>query len=235
MGQGNEFVTGELLDHELIEGRVFVEGVDDIVAIAVRLGAAAILLVIALGIRVPRHIEPMAAPAFAVMGARKQSVDKAFVGIGRLVGNKGVHFSRRRRQADKIERHAANQRPPVGVRGEREFLRLHGGKQQGIDRRADAVVLTERGHFRSMDGAKRPILAVFLGNQCAWSDIGRFLASIGSTGCDPGLDRGDFFRGKFLFAGRHFAGFEPVDEITLVGMSGDNRFTRLAPFDHQAF
>src|SRR5258708_6804157 len=64
------FVSGDLFDDELVERFVLVERVDDVVAIGPRVrinGTLALAIELSLGVRVARDVEPVAAPAFAVM------------------------------------------------------------------------------------------------------------------------------------------------------------------------
>jgi hypothetical protein len=69
-GVGQE-IAGELLDGELVEGFVLVEGADHPVAPRVQLAVAVHL--VAVGVGVARGIEPVGGHAFAVMRRRKQS------------------------------------------------------------------------------------------------------------------------------------------------------------------
>ena len=63
----SQFVAGELLGDELVERLVGIEGADDIIAILVSVGARRIRVAVAVRVSVARDIEPVAAPAFAVM------------------------------------------------------------------------------------------------------------------------------------------------------------------------
>ena len=58
-------VAGELLDDELVVGQVAVEGVDD--PVAVEPDEARLVLLEAVGVGVARGVEPVAAPALAVV------------------------------------------------------------------------------------------------------------------------------------------------------------------------
>ena len=76
--QAGYHVGGELLAHETVERFVVIEGGDDVVAVGVGVG---ILLGLAengaLGIGVAGHVQPVAAPAFAVAGVVEKAVDEA--------------------------------------------------------------------------------------------------------------------------------------------------------------
>ena len=92
-----------------VVGLVAVEGADDVVAIAPGVGAVRVVLE-AVGVGVADDVEPVAAPALAVVRRGEQAVDEFLVGVGRLVGEEGVDLFGRRRQAGQIERDAADER-----------------------------------------------------------------------------------------------------------------------------
>ena len=67
-----ELVGGDLLDDEPVVGQVVVERADDLVAVGVRVRVAALLLEdVALGVGVAGDVEPVPAPALAVVRARR--------------------------------------------------------------------------------------------------------------------------------------------------------------------
>jgi len=62
-------VGGKLLQNELVVRQVLIEGPDDVIAIGVGPGEVRLLKEhVPLGVRVAGDIEPVAAPAFAVVG-----------------------------------------------------------------------------------------------------------------------------------------------------------------------
>ncbi len=63
----HHFISGKLLAYELIEGFVFVEGVDDVVAVFPGPRAFDIALAKAFAVGVASGVEPVASPAFAVV------------------------------------------------------------------------------------------------------------------------------------------------------------------------
>ena len=157
----------------------------------------------------------MAAPALAVMGRGEQPIDQPLVRVGSGVGQEGGDIARRGGKSDQIEVEAADERPLLGVGRESKAFPPHGIEQKGVDRRADAIARGGRGRFRPVNGAKGPIVAILVGDDAAGSDVGRLAVSGGSTGGDPRLDGGDLGRGNFLFARRHFARLEPIEQVTL--------------------
>ena len=106
-------IAGELLDGELVERLVAIEGVDD--PIAIRPHLAVIIEVNAVGIGVTRGVEPITGAMFAVLRRVEQAVHQFLVGIGRFIFDERFDFLRRRRQAGQIERDAASKRAAVGL------------------------------------------------------------------------------------------------------------------------
>ena len=81
LGGVGKQVAGNLLDGELVEGLIAVEGADDPVAVGPHL--AVIVVVQAVGIGVAGGVEPIACTVLAVGLAAHQGVDEIAVGIGR--------------------------------------------------------------------------------------------------------------------------------------------------------
>ena len=91
-----------LLDGELVERHVGVQGADDPIAIGP--DRARPVLFIAVRVGVAGQVEPAPRPALAVMGRGEQPIDEPLVGVGRRVVDEGVDLLRRGRQADQVER-----------------------------------------------------------------------------------------------------------------------------------
>ena len=94
-------VAGQLLDRELVERQVAVEGVDD--PVAPRPHAAQAVDVVAVRVGVAGRVEPGHGHPLAVARRLQQRVDALLVGVGRRVGEEGVDLGRRRRQAGQVE------------------------------------------------------------------------------------------------------------------------------------
>ena len=71
-------VAGELLDRELVERHVVVQGFDDPIAIGPHLALAVDRVAVAVGIA--GLVEPVAAPAFAVVGGGEELFDVRCIG-----------------------------------------------------------------------------------------------------------------------------------------------------------
>ena len=76
---------------------------------------------IAVGVRVPREVEPVHREVFAEARMPKQPVDDFLVGVGRVVIHEPVNLGQRRRQPGEIKRQPTNQFFAIG-RGRRSDL-----------------------------------------------------------------------------------------------------------------
>ena len=94
-GWSGQEVAGELFHNETVVGKVVVEGLNDVVAIApgVRIK---VIFVHAGGVGVAGDVEPMTSPAFAIVRRGKQAVDDLGVGVWGMVGQEGADLLRRR-------------------------------------------------------------------------------------------------------------------------------------------
>ena len=111
-------ITGDLLDGELIKGHVVIDRADDPVAVAPRIRPSAILF-ITIAVRVARHVQPVAAPAFAVAFGGQQAVDEigeCGLRIADGVFDESIHFLRSRRQAVQVVGGAFDQGDRIGLR-----------------------------------------------------------------------------------------------------------------------
>ncbi len=113
---GGEFVPGDLLGDETVEGLVIVERRHHVIPIAVGQRALGVGAEITVGIGVARHVEPMPAPAFPIVRRSQQALDELFVSIRRVVGHELSDLRRRGRQAKEVELQAPDQRGAAGFR-----------------------------------------------------------------------------------------------------------------------
>ena len=131
-GRVRQQVAGDLLDRELVERHVAIQRIDHPVAILPHLARR--VDGVAVGIGVARHIEPVAAPALAVVRRSEQSVDHALIGVGPRVGKEVANLARRRDEAGQIEADPAQQRL-LGRLGRRlQMLFLQTRQDEGVDR-----------------------------------------------------------------------------------------------------
>ena len=112
----------ELPNQKLVVRHVLVQRADDPVAISERERIIAVLGEdITLRVGVPRHIEPVAPPTFAVLRRGEQAVDHPFVGVGSVVILEFCDVVHRRWQAVQIKGRSANQRAAIGLLCERQL------------------------------------------------------------------------------------------------------------------
>ena len=132
-------VARQLLDGELIERHVRVQGVDGPVAPRPHRPRAVSLIAVRVGIT--RRVEPVEHHSLTIAWRCEQPIDKPFVSIGRRIGEKLVHLAQRRRDARQIERHSADERRLLGlVRRRQPFLR-----ESLLDERVDHVAAPRGG------------------------------------------------------------------------------------------
>ena len=106
---GERLVAGELLEDEAVVRLVGVEGADDVVAVAPGVGPRFVELV-AVGLGVAGEVEPVPAPALAVVRARRAAGrSPSRRRPGDLSFDERVDLLRRRRQAGQVERDAADE------------------------------------------------------------------------------------------------------------------------------
>ena len=135
---GEEFVPGNLFQHELVVRLVPVEAADHVVPIAPRVRQFEVVRV-PRRVGVARDVEPVAAPPFAVPGRLQQALDEHLVGAVGIVGQERVDFLGRRRQTGQVKREASNQRAPVRPRRRLNAVLRELGKDEVVDGRADRV------------------------------------------------------------------------------------------------
>ena len=131
----NHFVACELLAQELIVWLVRVKGLDDIVAIAPQSGQIAVVLE-SLGLGKADHIQPVLAPALAVVRAFQQTIDELLPGVRGAVGYEVRDLGWRRRQTGHVEVGPPDQRRPVRLGGRPQLFLIQLRQYEGIDRRA---------------------------------------------------------------------------------------------------
>ena len=204
--EGGEAVGGELVEDELVVGQVGVEGGDDPIAIGVGPGVAlGGVDGVVDGVGVAGEVEPVAAPAFAVVGGGEEAVDEFGVGVGGRVGGEGFDFGGGGGETGEVEADAADESAPVGGRGEGEAF---GGEALG-----EQAVDSARGADGFLEGPQ------LLGGG-ALGD----LAGHGGAVFDPTCKVGDdlFRQGR---AGGHLqrlvGAAEGAEEEARVGVAGD--------------
>ena len=114
LGRAGQEISSQLVDGELIERQVAVEGSDNPVAVGPDL--ALIVEVQTVCVCVSGHIEPVAAHLFTVLRAVHEAVHATLVGARKRIRQKGVYFGRCGRQAPKVHAQTAQQGRTIGFR-----------------------------------------------------------------------------------------------------------------------
>ena len=128
-----QFVARELFLDELRVRLVVVEALDDVVAVAPRVGFGAVALV-AVGFGEAHHIEPVPAPLLPVLWRREQLVDEFFVRVRVLAVDERVHVFRSRGQPREVVGRATNQRDLIGGLHRLQVLRFEFGEYERVNR-----------------------------------------------------------------------------------------------------
>ena len=228
----HELITGELLPDKLIDRLVGVQRADYVVAIAVSVSAWFVFGGVAFTVGIAGGVQPMTAPAFAVVRRRQQPIDKTFVGAVGPIGHELSDLRRRRRQAREIETNAAQQRQPVGRRRKRQACVLEPGQHERVDRRAYEMTVPYVWNIWRGDGLKRPVVEFFLGEEIPVTDIIGLGPQRRCAGVDPAANQGDFVGREFGVAGRHVAVGDALEKVTGFGVLRHDRLARLATGDH---
>ena len=113
-GFGRQQVAGDLLGQEALVRDVVIEGLDDVVAVAPRVGKCRVApeAIVAVRFPVARDVQPVAAPAFAELRGCEQAIDERFnclASVARVLSGEGCHCLDLRRQAGEVVVEAADQ------------------------------------------------------------------------------------------------------------------------------
>ena len=155
-GAVGEQVAGHLPEDELIEAEVFVEGLDDPVAIGPHF--AVVIDVEAVGIGVAGGVEPEAGAVFAVLGGGEVAVDELFVGVGGGVGEEGFDVGGLGRETGEIEGEAAGEGAAVGFGSRGETGGFDAGEQELVEGAAGPAGVADGGQRRLGGLLEGPVL-----------------------------------------------------------------------------
>jgi len=150
-------VAGHLLSDELVERQVPVETSDHPVAVVPRVGQGGVVEESTEPVAVAGHVQPVPAPAFAVMRGIQQSVDQAGPRVGTVVLLERPDLLGSRRQADQVECHTADQRAAVGGRCPVESRGFEPGEDKPVDVLPAPVGPLDGGLFRLAQGPVGPV------------------------------------------------------------------------------
>ena len=145
-----------MFDEEAIIGDVGVQGADDVVAVPVGVGNLVIEFVSG-SLGVTDEVEPVAAPALAVMRAGEESIHQPLVGIGRAIGEERLDRVGRGRQPGEVETESADRGSPAGLgRGSRPTLDNPARMNRSIGFRAPAGSIRRDGRRDPAERLERP-------------------------------------------------------------------------------
>ncbi len=200
-------VACQLFLHELVVRLVLVETRDYIVPEAVSVRPMRVVL-ITVRFGEPHHIQPVPPPLLAITRGIQQSVDQMFISLRRLVSHKRIDFFRRRRQAMKVVRDAADQRELIGGRSGFQSGLLQSGQDEGVHGGSDPCLVRhcrEAGRRYLFPRLKNPV-ALLRGLINA--KRGHFLFE--SAGRDSQQKPGDQNHAQLLHHGRHHHIRKPI-------------------------
>ena len=114
LSRSRQQVSGQLLDDKLVVRKVLVQSIDHVVPVEGNLSR--LVLFETIGVCIASGVEPVAAPAFAVMRRLQQSLNLLFVGIRCRIGHERINLGNGRRQAGQIQMQSTQQRDLVRFR-----------------------------------------------------------------------------------------------------------------------
>ena len=97
-----QFIAGDLFGQESIVRLVLVERSDHVVAVAIGMGPDVVGRNGAFRIGVAHGVEPVASPAFAIVGRIQQAIDHPLVGVRPGVGQISLGFLGRRGKSNQV-------------------------------------------------------------------------------------------------------------------------------------
>jgi hypothetical protein len=100
-------VAGQLPGQELIVGKVAIERGDD--PVAIRRHVSLDIRLVAIGVRIPRQVQPVHRHALAVGRRRQVAIDQPLIGGFRRIGGERLDILETRRQSGQIESESPHQ------------------------------------------------------------------------------------------------------------------------------
>ena len=149
-------VACNLLDGELVERHVGVEGPND--PVPIRPDGTIVIQVQPVGVAVSGRIEPVPGHVFPVMGRSQQAVHQAPVSPGPPVGQKAVHFFQRGRQAGQVQAQAADERLPRSFRGRLQPFPFQTSPDEQINRVPHSLAVLHLRQWRAFGRHERPMV-----------------------------------------------------------------------------
>ena len=226
MAIAGQLVAGQLFADDLVERPIGIERADDIVTVSIGERAVAVGAEVSVGIRVARCIQPVLAPALAVVRRGQQAINEMLVGIRIGVVDERGDLRGAWRNARQVKAQTADQGGAIGVRTEGQPLFFECLLDEAIDRRfargpdcepAEAAGLSPDANAQwSASGAARLTTAA----------LGRFLAPCSIQRRNKAFSSVD---SGFLGLRRHLVIRDQVPEQALIQIARNDHGAALPP------
>ena len=140
-----QHVAGDLLDGELAERHVFIQGVDDPVAVLPHRPPQ--IFFVTVGVGIAGQVKPRRRPALAKVRRGQQAVHHLLISLGTVVGQEGINFLRRGRKANQSQRYAADQHFLAGFGRGLQAFRFQPRENEVINRVSAPAGVFHLGHI----------------------------------------------------------------------------------------
>ncbi len=150
-------VAGDVLGDEAIKRQVGVERPNDVVAITPGLAGNRKVELVAECLRVAHQVEPVPGPALGVARAGEQAIDHGGKRARRVIAEERVDFLPGRWQSVQVERHAPDQRPPIGGRRRGQPFRFQLAQDKVVDRQGRPGCVLDRRWGRMRERLQGPM------------------------------------------------------------------------------
>ena len=186
--------------------------------------------VVAIRLRVARHIQPVAAPAFAEVRRLQQLIHELLERP--MAAHKCRNFPSSWGQADEIEIDASDEHFLSGVVGRGDAFGFKLGEHKAVDGMTRPFLGPNQRHLRVRDGLIRPQRGLVRGH-CLLRGLGQIHTRIRRAHFDPGDEITHHLLRQTLLR-RHFEAIvaERLHNQALIRLAGDHRWARLASGDH---
>ena len=214
-------VAGDLHPHKLVVRHVVVQRANHPVAIRPEVVADVVPLE-TVALAEPGEVQPVAAPAFAVVRRAEEVVDHAPVGGISRVGHERRDLLRRGRQAGQVKIKSADQRPRIRRGAWTELFGIQPVEDERIDRVGDPIRLRDRRLVGALHRLERPpVVPAALGRGELKRVEGIRRAPLG-PGCDPVVQH-LFLRLAKRLIRRHVVAGHLFPKQTLARIPGHHR------------
>ena len=215
-----------MLFDELVVGEVLIEGANHVVAVAPGFGFFEIEFVAA-GFGEANEVEPVAAPALAVVGRGEEAVDHGFVDARGGIGEEGGDLGGGRGQAGEVEGDAPQEGGFVGGGRRGEAVGFQICEEEGVDGRAGPGAVLDGRRGCGADRLEGPKFLRGGEVDCGGGGglRGRRLARVGRALADPLGEVGALGIGETAGGGHFQLGVgvgDGFDEQARVGIAGDD-------------